>query len=71
VSREQALTFLNQEGRGFEVWKHMMQAAEDFIAASLFQQSIAPEQAWAGSVSVYEGFVSRPGMGGAISTAAR
>ena len=32
VSRQQALAFLNQEGRAFEVWKHMMQAAEEFIA---------------------------------------
>jgi hypothetical protein len=71
VSRDQALTFLNQEGRAFEMWKHMMQAAEDFIAASLFQQSFAPEQVWAGSVSVCEGFVSRPGLGGAIRTEAR
>ena len=28
VSREQAIAFLNQEGRAFEMWKHMMQAAE-------------------------------------------
>jgi hypothetical protein len=36
VSREQALAFLNHEGRAFEMWKHMMQAAEEFIAGSLF-----------------------------------
>ncbi len=36
VSRQQALAFLNQEGRAFEMWKHMMQAAEEFIASSLF-----------------------------------
>jgi hypothetical protein len=36
VSRRQALAFLNQEGRAFEMWKHMMQAAEYFIAGSLF-----------------------------------
>ena len=40
VSREQALAFLNQEGRAFEMWKHMMQAAEDFIACSLLQRSL-------------------------------
>jgi hypothetical protein len=34
VSRQQALAFLNQEGRAFEMWKHMMQAVEDFIAGS-------------------------------------
>ena len=43
VSREQALAFLNQEGRAFEMWKHMMQAAEGLIAGSLFQHSLAPE----------------------------
>ena len=37
LSREQALAFLNQEGRAFEMWKHMMQAAEHFIAGSLFR----------------------------------
>ena len=41
VSREQALAFLNQEGRAFEMWKHMMQAAEEFIACSLFQHSFS------------------------------
>src|SRR5271167_3162647 len=43
VSRQQALAFLNQEGRAFEMWKHMMQAAEEFIAGSLFQHSFNPE----------------------------
>ncbi len=41
VSREQALAFLNQQGRAFEMWKYMMQAAEDFIAASLFRHSFS------------------------------
>ena len=35
VSREQALEFLNEQGRAYEMWKRMMQAAEDFIARSL------------------------------------
>jgi len=42
VSREQALAFLNQDGRALELWKHMMQAAEEFIAGSLFQHSFSP-----------------------------
>ena len=42
VSREQALAFLNQEGRAFELWKHMMQAAEDFIACGLLRHSLSP-----------------------------
>ena len=57
VSRQQALAFLNQEGRAFEMWKHMMQAAEEFIAGSLFQHSFSPgghngfaSRAWAWAV---------------------
>ncbi len=42
VNREQALAFLNQDGRAFEMWKHMMQAAEDFIACSLLRHSLSP-----------------------------
>ena len=42
VSREQALAFLNQQGRAFEMWKQMMQAGEDFIARSLFGLRIGP-----------------------------
>ena len=41
VSREQALAFLNHQGRAFEMWKHMMQAAEEFIAGSLFQRTLS------------------------------
>ncbi len=36
VSPEQALAFMN-DGHAFEMWKHMMHAAEDFIAHSLRQ----------------------------------
>jgi len=50
VSRQQALAFLNQEGRAFEMWKHMMRAAEKFIPGSLFQHSF--------SSGVQTGFVS-------------
>ena len=38
VSREQALAFLNEQGRAFEMWKHMMQAGEEFVASSLLQR---------------------------------
>jgi len=55
VSRQQALAFLNQEGREFEMWKHMMQAAEEFIAGSLFQHFFSP--------GGHNGFASRPGPG--------
>jgi hypothetical protein len=57
VSRQQALAFLNQGGRAFEMWKHMMQSAEEFIAGSLFQHSVTPgghngfaSRAWAWAV---------------------
>ena len=42
VSREQALAFLNQDGRAFEMWTQMMQAAEDFIACRLLRHSLSP-----------------------------
>jgi len=63
VSREQALAFLNQEGRAFEMWKHMMQAAEEFIAGSLFQHS--------SNAGAHNGFASRLGPERSISAAAR
>jgi hypothetical protein len=31
------LAFLNEQGRAFEMWKHMMQAGEEFIASSLLR----------------------------------
>ena len=39
VSREQALAFLNQDGRAFEMWKQMMEAAENFITSSLLRHA--------------------------------
>ena len=42
VSREQALVFLNEDGRAYEMWKQMMQAGEEFIAASLLRHRISP-----------------------------
>jgi len=63
VSRQQALAFLNQEGRAFEMWKHMMQAAEDFISGSLFQHSFTP--------GGHNGFAPRPWPERSISTASR
>jgi hypothetical protein len=61
LSREQALAFLNQEGRAFEMWKQMMEAAEHFIAGSLFQ-SFTPG---------HNGFASRPRAKRSISIASR
>jgi len=45
MSREQAVAFLNQEGHAYEMWKHMMQAGEDFIACSLSRQCILTPRA--------------------------
>ena len=42
VSREQARVFLNEEGRAYEMWKHMMEAGEEFIAASLLHSASGP-----------------------------
>ncbi|MGB7862179.1 MAG: hypothetical protein WCF74_02180 [Candidatus Sulfotelmatobacter sp.] len=38
VTQQQALAFLNEQGRAFEMWKQMMQAGEEFIASSLLRQ---------------------------------
>ena len=62
VSQEQALAFLNQEGRAFEMWKHMMRAAEDFITCSLLRHSLSP--------GGHHGFASQPSPLRSISTAA-
>ena len=62
VSRQQALAFFNQEGRAFEMWKHMMQAAEEFIAGNLLQHS--------SSSSGHNGFARRPGPERSLGNAA-
>ena len=63
VSRQQGLAFLNQDGRAFEMWKHMVQAAEDFIACSLLRNSL--------SSGGHNGFAYQSRPGRSISTAAR
>jgi len=45
VSQEQARIFLNEKGRAYEMWKHMMQAGEEFIASSLLRRRDAPQRA--------------------------
>jgi len=62
VSRGQALAFLNQEGRAFEMWKHMMKAAEEFIACSLLRHSLNPVG--------HHGFASQPSPLRSVSTVA-
>jgi hypothetical protein len=42
LSHEQALAFLNQDGRAYAMWKHMMLAGEEYIKSSLPRQSQSP-----------------------------
>ena len=35
LSAEEAVAFLNQHGRAYEMWKQMMHAAEEYIKTSL------------------------------------
>ena len=35
LSGEEALAFLNQNGRAYEMWKRMMQAGEDYLKTAL------------------------------------
>jgi hypothetical protein len=40
LSTEEAVAFLNQQGRAYEMWKQMMHAAEEYIKNAL--QARAP-----------------------------
>ena len=35
LSREDAIAFLNQEGRAYAMWKQMMRAGEEYIKSTL------------------------------------
>jgi hypothetical protein len=35
LSQEEAVVFLNEEGRAYEMWKRMMAAGEDYIRSAL------------------------------------
>lgn len=35
LSREEALAFLNQDGRAYAMWKHMMKAGEEYFKSTL------------------------------------
>ena len=39
LNSEEVLAFLNSEGRAYEMWKHMMQAGEEYIKATLTKES--------------------------------
>lgn len=39
LSEPDALVFLNERGRAYEMWQHMMRAGEEYIKASLQKSS--------------------------------
>lgn len=39
ISHEDAMAFLNQQGRAYEMWKQMMHAAEEYIKTALHSRS--------------------------------
>ena len=55
LSPEEALAFLNQEGRAYDMWKCMMQAGEDYIKSSLRTRralALLPTPAHRGRVAI-------------------
>jgi hypothetical protein len=43
MNEDEAIAFLNKEGRAYEMWKHMMHAAEEYIKAALQRQRLQVE----------------------------
>jgi len=41
LNQEEALAFLNQDGRAYAMWKHMMLAGEEYIKTSLTSSRLA------------------------------
>lgn len=41
LNEEEALAFLNQGGRAYDMWKHMMLAGEEYIKTSLNSPRLA------------------------------
>jgi hypothetical protein len=39
MSREEAIAFLNRDGRAYAMWKQMMQAGEEYIKTTLQRQT--------------------------------
>ncbi|HKN34307.1 MAG TPA: hypothetical protein VJX16_13800 [Terriglobales bacterium] len=39
MTREEAIAFLNRDGRAYGMWKQMMQAGEEYIKNTLQQQT--------------------------------
>ena len=44
MTQEQAVAFLNRDGRAYAMWKHMMQAGEEYIRTMLQRDTAAPVQ---------------------------
>ncbi len=42
MSDGEAIAFLNRNGQAYEVWKHMMYAAEDYLKACLGSKAPQP-----------------------------
>jgi hypothetical protein len=41
MTQEEAIAFLNRNGRAYDMWKHMMQAGEEYIKQTLKRDSSA------------------------------
>jgi hypothetical protein len=44
LSMEEAVAFLNRDGRAYAMWKRMMQAGEEYIKLTLQRDSRVPAQ---------------------------
>jgi len=42
MTREEAIAFLNQRGRAYDMWKHMMHAGEEYIKTTLAKREHTP-----------------------------
>jgi hypothetical protein len=42
LTTEEALDFLNQNGRAYEMWKRMMQAGEEYMKSALQTRTAVP-----------------------------
>jgi hypothetical protein len=42
LTTEEALDFLNQNGRAYEMWKRMMQAGEEYMKSALQTRTAMP-----------------------------
>ena len=42
LTDEEAVAFLNRDGRAYAMWKHMMHAGEEYIKAALDQSRRSP-----------------------------